>query len=92
MQESIHTFHILTLVIFVLAIIHTLLANHFVTLANHVEAKYALKKRKKIRGRRVSFLAEIFRFLGEIEIVFALWAIPLAFVIYFFYDWRTVLS
>lgn len=92
MQESTYTFHILTLIIFVLAILHTLLANHFVTLANHVEAKYALKKKKEKPRRRISFLAEILRFLGEIEIVFALWTIPLIFVIYFFYDWKTVLS
>lgn len=86
------TFNILTLCIFILAIAHTLLANHFVTLANHVEAVYARKNRSKKPSKRISVFAEFLRFLGEIEIVFALWLIPLIFVILIFYDWNHVLS
>lgn len=85
-------FHILTLSIFILAIMHTLLANHFVTLANHVEAIYAKKNRSIRSEKRISTLAEMLRFLGEIEIVFALWVIPLIIVILIFYDWTTVVG
>ncbi|HSX04588.1 MAG TPA: putative Na+/H+ antiporter [Rhabdochlamydiaceae bacterium] len=90
--ETPSTFRILTLIIFILAILHTLFANHFVTLANHVEALYARKHKKEKPSKRISFMAEILRFLGEIEIVFAFWAIPLMIVILSFYDWKTALN
>ncbi|HSX12076.1 MAG TPA: putative Na+/H+ antiporter [Rhabdochlamydiaceae bacterium] len=89
---SVNTFHILTLVIFILAILHTFLANHFVTWANHVEAIYVQKHKKEKPSKRISFIAEMLRFLGEIEIVFALWVIPLVIVIFSFYDWKTAIN
>ncbi|MDN3506660.1 MAG: putative Na+/H+ antiporter [Simkaniaceae bacterium] len=61
-------FRVLTLVIFLAAITHTLLAHHFTALA---------KKVSKKEGDSASILAEVLYFLGEIEIVFALWVIPL---------------
>ncbi len=53
-------FHILTLLIFLAAITHTLLAHHFTSLANKVAKK----------GEN-TVLSEILHFLGEIEVVFA---------------------
>lgn len=75
-------FRIATLVIFLAAIAHTLLAHHFTSLANKIAHKYNKKSKKKI-----SVLAEILYFLGEIEVVFALWVIPLVIVITLFLGW-----
>lgn len=69
-------FRVFTLVIFLLAITHTLLAHHFTSMA----ARVARREKNK-----VSILAEILYFLGEIEVVFALWVIPLVIVITIFF-------
>jgi len=69
-------FRVFTLVIFLLAITHTLLAHHFTSMAK--------KTARKHRGE-VSILAEILYFLGEIEVVFALWVIPLVIVVTIFF-------
>ncbi len=83
-------FRIITLLIFVAAITHTLLAHHFVSLANKIAKKHAGKT--KDPQKKVSILAEILHFLGEIEVVFGLWVIPLIIVITSFYGWGDVLS
>jgi hypothetical protein len=36
--------------------------------------------------------AELFHFLGEVEVVFGLWAVALGVAIVFFYDWHTVVT
>lgn len=76
-------FRVFTLVIFLLAITHTLLAHHFTSLA----AKVARKKRGE-----VSILSEILYFLGEIEVVFALWVIPLVIVITIFFGFNDMVK
>lgn len=75
-------FRIATLFIFLAAIIHTLLAHHFTSLAEKIASKHAKKKKKEI-----SILAEILYFLGEIELVFALWVVPLVIILTIFYGW-----
>ncbi len=85
-------FRVFTLLIFLAAITHTFLANHFTTLSKSVAAKYAISRERKKEANRVSFLAEVLHFLGEIEIIFALWVIPLIIVITAFYGWNNVLE
>ncbi len=82
-------FRVWTFIIFALAIFHTLWANHFTSLAKRVEENYAKKKGSK---NQVSFLAEVLFFFGEIEVVFALWLIPLMIVVTVFYDWAKVIE
>jgi len=81
-------FHIFTLVIFLLAVTHTLMANHFTALSKKIEARHG---RKQIK-HQVSFWAEVLKFLGEIEVVFALWVIPLIIVVTAFYGWEDVVE
>jgi hypothetical protein len=80
--EAATPFRIATLVIFILAIIHTLFANHFVALADRLAGKQKEKK-------KVYFFVEILHFLGEIEVIFGLWVAPLLFIIFSFYNWPT---
>lgn len=82
--EKATPFRIWTLAIFIAAIIHTMLANQFFHLAKKVE------RRHKKPG--VSFLAESLFFLGEIEVVFALWVVPLIIVTTFYFGWKEVIT
>ncbi|ADI39065.1 putative uncharacterized protein [Waddlia chondrophila 2032/99] len=78
-------FNLISLIIFSLAIIHTFFAHYFTTLS------------KKWRARNIrlgkdpvdSFGVEALRFMGEVEVVFGLWVIPLFLAIAFSYSWDT---
>jgi len=87
-------YHIATLIIFVLAIFHTLSANRITTYAQKLDRNYKaeLKRLGKDPKEDVSFLAEITTFLGEVEVIFALWIIPLFLLTAGFYDWNTALE
>src|SRR5688500_9368501 len=79
--------------IFVLAVIHTFLAAQFMKLAHKFEREHreqllrsdaAEAAEAATVDHEVSFKAELFHFLGEIEVVFGLWILPLlAGMIYF---------
>ncbi len=85
-------FRILTLLIFAAAVIHTLMANHFTSLAKKVDSAHARKERGRKGPKKVSFFAETLYFLGEVEIIFALWVVPLVIVITSFYGWDDVIQ
>ena len=75
-------FRILTLLIFLAAITHTLLAHHFISLSKKIRKK----------NKNLLILSEIIYFLGEIEIVFALWVIPLVIVVSIFHGWGEMIQ
>ena len=68
-------FHVVTLVIFICAIIHTLSVNRIHRWARNIEIRQAPRRDKK--GLNRSFAVQILYFLAEVEVVFAFWAIPL---------------
>lgn len=76
-------FNIWTLCIFLAAIAHTLLAHRFVALSKGIATDYKRKHGKDA----VSILSEIVFFFGEIEVIFALWVIPLIIVVVSFFGW-----
>ena len=97
-------FHVASLVIFFLAICHTFFANRFTQIARSIELAHHHKRR---RNRTVpidseifdgggmkdkSFAAEIFYFLGEVEVVFGIWVIPLFIAMVSFYNWRIAIA
>ncbi len=75
--------------LFLGAILHTFMAGHFQKIARILEKRHAEKRRSQQRTVRyegevveeVSFLSELFHFLGEIEVVFGLWVIPVFWII-----------
>lgn len=96
-------FHLVTVVIFLLAIIHTLMANKIQAIAHHYEEH----KKKSIPGKNwkqvssvlpedlvksTSVRVELLHFLGEVEVVFGLWAIPLLAAITFSQDYSTAIT
>jgi len=87
-------YHLATLIIFILAIFHTLSANRITSYANKLDRKHKaeLKKLGKDSKEEVSFIAEMTFFLGEVEVIFALWIIPLFLITIGFYGWDTAIN
>lgn len=77
-------------IIFVLAIIHTLLAHQITQFAHKLADKKA--KNSPNGQHQHSFIVEILYFLGEVEVVFAIWVIPLLLVISSFQNWEVALN
>ena len=73
----IEPFNAIATVIFVLAILHTFMAGRIKRWSHDVQ--HAHDARMRAAGRRPlpSFAAEVLHFLGEVEVVFGLWAIVL---------------
>ncbi len=78
-------FHLIALIIFILAIFHTLCVYKVHAWAKRLESlqKPARMGKKRERG----FWVQILYFFSEVEIVFALWAIPLFICIAIIYGW-----
>ncbi|MDR1590836.1 MAG: putative Na+/H+ antiporter [Puniceicoccales bacterium] len=73
-------FNFLGTLIFFLAILHTFFAPYFSNLAERFQRDTPRDK----------MLGVFFHFLGEVEVIFGLWIIPLIFSIFTFYDWHAV--
>lgn len=75
--------------IFLLAIVHTFLAQRFTALANDLQEAHRERQRAAGRPETPSVAAELLHFVGEVEVIFGLWAVVLVGAITFFYDWET---
>jgi len=78
-------FHIITLALFVLAIIHTLSVHRVHAWARRLEASQAPRRAGK-RWQR-SLPVQLLYFLSEVEVIFAFWVIPLFISIVCVYGW-----
>jgi hypothetical protein len=86
-------FNLAASLIFLFAIIHTFLTSRFLAVAHAWEAGHREKiARGEAHRRSVHIGAGIFHFLGEVEVVFGLWAVALGLAIIFFHDWQTVVG
>jgi hypothetical protein len=77
-------FNLVATLIFFAAVIHTFLTSYFLKVADKLEREEIYDKREDIH-----MLAKLFHFIGEIETVFGLWTIALAFAAMYYYDWET---
>ncbi len=76
-------------ILFFLAVLHTFFAGMFTKIAKKIEKRHReeIQKQKndvKYTGdvvEEVSFASELFHFLGEIEVIFGLWVIPVFWLI-----------
>jgi hypothetical protein len=88
-------FNLIGTVIFLLAIVHTFMAPRFMGLSHRFAQRHREKTARSGGGKRgntresVSFRAEIFHFLGEIEAVFGIWVIPLLIALSLSKGWLT---
>jgi hypothetical protein len=85
--------NLLATLIFFCAILHTLLAGRFTALSRKWKHQHALAVRQGTAPRHsVHYPAELFHFLGEVEVVFGLWTIPLLAAVIALYGWKTAVG
>ena len=86
-------FNLAATLIFFSAIVHTFLSSKFMSRAQRWEHEHAEKIRQGLADpHSVHYGAELFHFLGEVEVIFGLWAIALIVAIIGFHDWITVVE
>jgi hypothetical protein len=83
-------FNLVATLIFFLAIVHTFLTSRFLAIAHRWAHDHEERiKRGEVSRDSVHQGAELMHFLGEVEVVFGLWAVALIIAIIAFYDWGT---
>jgi len=86
-------FNLVASLIFLCAIIHTFLTGRFMVIAHRWTHNHEEKIKKGEAPRdSVHHGAELFHFLGEVEVVFGIWAAALIGAIVLFFDWPTAKS
>src|SRR4029079_12067902 len=75
--------------IFGLAILHTFAAPRFTALAHAVQRRDADRQLQRGRPPVPSVFGEALHFLGEVEVVFGLWAVVLLAAITSYFGWHT---
>ena len=97
---QVEPFNLVGTLIFLAAIIHTFLASRFMQIAHGLEREFhALEEQEKgatgdkqvfrIRDK-LQFRIQLFHFLGEVEVVFGVWLVPLALAILVMKGWNTL--
>ncbi|HEY7446142.1 MAG TPA: putative Na+/H+ antiporter [Vicinamibacterales bacterium] len=77
MRVQIEPFNVIATGVFFLAILHTFAAARFARLAHHVQHRHDEETRRSGLPATPSLRAEALHFLGEVEVVFGLWAVVL---------------
>ena len=75
--------------IFLLAVTHTFVASWFTAASHRIQARHDARMVSAGRMPMPSLAAEILHFLGEIEVVFGLWTLPLLAAIIATHGWGT---
>src|SRR6478735_7883685 len=75
--------------IFLLAVTHTFMAGRVTAASHRRQAMHDAYSKAQGLPKRPSVAAEVLHFFGEIEVVFALWIIPLIGAIVFTHGWDT---
>ena len=77
MRVQIEPFNALATGVFLLAILHTFAAARFAVLAHRVQHRHDEEAQTNGRPSSPSLRAELLHFLGEVEVIFGLWAVVL---------------
>ena len=86
---GIEPFNAIATAIFVLAILHTFATARFAALAHQVQHRHDDEARAAGRAVTPSVRAELLHFLGEVEVVFGLWAVVLLIAMTGYAGWET---
>ncbi len=84
----IEPFNAVATAIFLLAIVHTFAAARFTRMAHRIQHAHDDRARSEGRPARPSVAAEALHFLGEVEVVFGLWAVVLLVVMVSYAGWE----
>lgn len=85
---AIDPFNAIATTIFGLAILHTFAAGRFAALAHRVQHRHDERARTEGRPETPSVAAELLHFLGEVEVVFGLWAVVLTAAMTAYAGWE----
>ena len=86
-------FNLIGTLIFLLAVSHTFLCNKFTAIAHRLEHQHELKReRGEVPRTSVSHRARLMHFLGEVEVVFGMWAALLLIAVVIFFNWPTAVD
>jgi hypothetical protein len=80
-------FNLVVTGIFAVAILHTFSAARFMALAHAVQHRHDARAKGRGEPARPSVAAELLHFLGEVEVVFGLWAVVLLMAIAVWHGW-----
>jgi hypothetical protein len=87
MRVQAEPFNAIATAIFILAILHTFMAARFAKLAHDVQHRENLRAQREGRPQHPSLKAEVLHFLGEVEVVFGLWAVALIVALTAYAGW-----
>lgn len=76
-------------VLFVLAVLHTFVASWFTAASHRLQERHNAQMAAQGRPQLPNVKAELLHFLGEIEVVFGLWGVPLLLAIVSTHGWST---
>jgi hypothetical protein len=83
-------FNLIATIIFLLAVIHTFMASKLMTISHQRQRRHAEKiSRGEADERSVDLGAGVLHFLGEVEVVFGIWLIPLIVAISSIHGWSS---
>jgi hypothetical protein len=85
-------FNGIALVLFGLAVLHTFMASRFIDASHRLQAAHDARLFADAKPSRPSVLADALHFLGEVEVVFGLWGLPLLVAIAMTRSWTTAVS
>jgi hypothetical protein len=74
-------FNAVATALFLLAVVHTFFAARFIEAAHRVQRRMDARAAAAGLAPMPSVAAELLHFLGEVEVIFALWAVPLVLAI-----------
>jgi hypothetical protein len=80
-------FNAVATLIFLLAVVHTFFAARFTEMSARVQAERDRQADANGRPRALSVAAELLQFVGEVEVVFGLWAVPLLLLLALAHGW-----
>ena len=80
-------FNVVATVIFLIAVVHTFVAARITEAAHRVQHRHDEQARRTASPQGPSVAAEMLHLLGEIEVVFGVWAVVLLMVIWFYAGW-----
>ena len=88
-RVSAEPFNAVAAAIFLLAIVHTFAATGIAAAAHQVQHAYDAAARRQGRPATPSIAAELLHLLGEVEVVFGLWAVVLLSAMALYAGWDT---
>jgi hypothetical protein len=92
-RVKVNPFNLVGTLIFFLAIVHTFMAARITAISHRLEHEHEIKKEQGLVHRNsVAQGARLLHFVGEVEVVFGLWAMVLVIAIVLFFDWSTVVK